>query len=370
MKKIILLFVPLFLSIVGYSQVTITMEESGGVYKIPCTVNGFKMKFVFDTGASVVSLSQSMASIMLDNGYLSEDDYLGESQTHIADGSNVDVLVVNLKDFEVGGFHLSNVTATVKDGQNVPLLMGMSAIEKLGKVTLSGNKLIIHKPSVKLSAAEISSLRNEIKQRFNAKDWDSVIEKSERLKNATSFNNQWDYYYYILALENTEQSIFGLYITLRELCEEWESSGINTNDKNRSEIYYIWAPHTDVFKDDSEYETLRLYKKALKFSSLENRWKILSSLYIYSEGLEENRIDYLKKSIEAYLEYKQISLSMIFDNKVKDHFLGYQYYEYALYEQNHEKDYSQRDMYLRLSAKCGNQDAIDFCFKNNINYTK
>lgn len=359
------------LSLNGYSQVTITMEESGGVYKVPCTVNGLKMKFVFDTGASVVSLSQSMASFMIDNGYLSESDYLGNGQTHIADGSIIDVAVVNLKDFEVGGFHLSNVTATVKDGQNVPLLMGMSAIEKLGKISLSGNKLIIHKPTVKLSAAEISSLRNEIKQQFKAKDWDGVIEKSERLKNATFFNNQWDYYYYIVALEKTEKSIFGKGIIIRELCEEWELSGISTSDKNRSEIYYIWAPHTDIEKDGSEYETLRLFKKALKFSTtLEDKCSIYSALYIYSDGLEENRIDYLKKSIEAYLEYKQISLSDIFDNKVKDHFLGYQYYNYALYEQNHEKDYSQRDLYLRLAAKCGDQEAINFCFKNNINFTK
>ena len=353
------MFVPLFLSIVGYSQVTITMEESGGVYKIPCTVNGLKMKLVFDTGASVVSLSQSMASIMLDNGYLSENDYLGESQTHIADGSNVDVLVVNLKDFEVGGFHLSNVTATVKDGQNVPLLMGMSAIEKLGKVTLSGNKLIIHKPSVKLSAAEISSLRNEIKQLFKAEDWDSVIEKSERLKNATSFNNQWDYYYYIVALDKPGGEFYRR-DDIRDLCEEWESSGITTNDKNRSEIYAIWAPTVD----GSKYEALRLLKKALNYSTPENRWRILQSLYVYSD-----EIDNLKKAIEAYLEYKQISLSMVFDNKVKDDALGFMYYEYAIYEED-MGDYSQRDLYYRLSAKCGEQLAIEYCFKNNINFTK
>lgn len=358
MKRIILLFASLFLSIVGYSQVTITMEDSGGVYKIPCTVNGLKMKFVFDTGASVVSLSQSMASFMMDNGYLSENDYLGRSQTQIADGSMVDVLVVNLKDFEVGGFHLSNVTATVKDGQNVPLLMGMSAIEKLGKVSLSGNKLMIHKPSVKLSTAEIASLRNEIQRLFKAKDWDEVIEQSERLRKATSFNNQWDYYYYISALDKPVE--FYRKDDIRDLCEEWESSGITTNDKNRSEIYTIWASAVD----DSKYESLRLLKKALNYSTPENRWRILQSLYVYSD-----EIDYLKKAIEAYLEYKQISLSKVFDNKVKDDALGFMYYEYALYEED-MGDYSQRDLYYRLSAKCGEKLAIDYCFENNINFTK
>lgn len=187
MKKIILLL-SLFLSTtLCFSQVTITMEESGGVYKVPCSVNGLKMKFIFDTGASVVSLSQSMASFMMDNGYLSEKDFLGKSQMTIADGSVVDVLVVNLKDFEVGGFHLSNVIATVKDGQNVPLLMGQSAIEKLGRVSLSGNKLIIHKPKVSLTASEIASLRKAIQSSYNARDWEKVAEQSAQLKDATTF---------------------------------------------------------------------------------------------------------------------------------------------------------------------------------------
>ena len=31
------------------AQVTITMEQDGGVYKVPCVVNGAKMKFIFDT---------------------------------------------------------------------------------------------------------------------------------------------------------------------------------------------------------------------------------------------------------------------------------------------------------------------------------
>ena len=370
------MFVPLFLSIVGYSQVTITMEESGGVYKIPCTVNGLKMKFVFDTGASVVSLSQSMASFMMDNGYLSDNDYLGKSQTQIADGSTVDVLVVNLKDFEVGGFHLSNVTATVKDGQNVPLLMGMSAIEKLGKVSLSGNKLMIHKPSVKLSTAEIASLRNEIQRLFKAEDWDRVIEKSERLKNATTFNSQWDYYYYIMAIRQSDVYHIRKGNVLLDLCDEWETSNIQTSDKIRGELYRQKATYLSWYSmdDDADSKSLDYYKKALPYSTLENRWSILHGIALYYDGFEVKNgkyaIDYLKQAIDACLEYKKVSLAMVLENKVKDTSLGNMYFSLAEYEEKYNKDYSQRDFYLKLSAKCGYQDAIDFCFENNINFLK
>lgn len=32
-----------------FSQTVIQMEEYGGVYRIPCKVNGAKMKLIFDT---------------------------------------------------------------------------------------------------------------------------------------------------------------------------------------------------------------------------------------------------------------------------------------------------------------------------------
>ena len=40
-------------------------------------------------------------------------------------------------------FEGEDVKATIKDQLNAPLLLGQSAIEKLGKVTIDGYKLII-----------------------------------------------------------------------------------------------------------------------------------------------------------------------------------------------------------------------------------
>ena len=58
MRKYI--FAILFLSSLYFqAQTTIKMEKEGGVYTIPCTLNGIKLKFIFDTGASGVSLSSN-----------------------------------------------------------------------------------------------------------------------------------------------------------------------------------------------------------------------------------------------------------------------------------------------------------------------
>ena len=56
MKKAII-FLFLFIPFTVIAQVTIQMQEENGVYKIPCEVNGLRMNFIFDTGASNVCIS-------------------------------------------------------------------------------------------------------------------------------------------------------------------------------------------------------------------------------------------------------------------------------------------------------------------------
>ena len=144
MKKQILLFLALIMSVVASAQVTIQMEKDGGVYKVPCTVNGVKMKFIFDTGAAMVCISQNMAQFLLDGDYLSIDDIVGTGQSQVADGSLVNHVEIILRDIEIGGMHLRNVKAIVTEGQNAPLLLGQTAISELGRVTIDGNRLLVH----------------------------------------------------------------------------------------------------------------------------------------------------------------------------------------------------------------------------------
>ena len=42
----------------------IYMKREGGVYKIPCKVNGVELEFIFDTGAADVSLSSVEANFL------------------------------------------------------------------------------------------------------------------------------------------------------------------------------------------------------------------------------------------------------------------------------------------------------------------
>ena len=53
---------------IGLSQNYVQMNKHGGVYHVPCKVNGLALDFIFDTGASDVSISLSEAAFMLKNG--------------------------------------------------------------------------------------------------------------------------------------------------------------------------------------------------------------------------------------------------------------------------------------------------------------
>lgn len=148
MKHIIVLFIALMGCLCLNAEVRIHMEKEAGVYKVPCQVNGLKIKFIFDTGAAIVSISSSYANMMLANGYLEETDITGVSKSILADGSVVENLVVNLREVKIGGLTLKDVTAYIVTSQNAPLLLGQSVIQRLGKVSIDGEYLVVHDSNI------------------------------------------------------------------------------------------------------------------------------------------------------------------------------------------------------------------------------
>ena len=145
------------LPLVTIGQTVVQMIEDMGVYKVPCEVNGLKVKMIFDTGASVVSLSQSFAEIMIDNGCLSSADFIGESKSLIADGSMVKHTNIILRSIKICDITLNDVKAIVVNNQSAPLLFGQSAIQMLGDISIKGDKLYINRGKETISASSKNS---------------------------------------------------------------------------------------------------------------------------------------------------------------------------------------------------------------------
>ena len=125
------------------AQTTITMQREGGVYTVPCTVNGLKLRFIFDTGASDVSISATEALFMLKNGYLNSNDILGEQKYSNASGDISVGTVITLRKIEFAGLTLNNIRASVVHSSDAPLLLGQTAIQQLGGYKIDGDKLTI-----------------------------------------------------------------------------------------------------------------------------------------------------------------------------------------------------------------------------------
>lgn len=128
---------------VRVEKVAIKMNPNGGVYDIPCVVNGVKMNFIFDTGASNVCISLTEALFLYKNGFLSDSDIIGKTQSQIADGSIVENTEILLHSIDVGGILITDVKALVSSSIDAPLLLGQSAIKKLGSFEVKGDSLYI-----------------------------------------------------------------------------------------------------------------------------------------------------------------------------------------------------------------------------------
>ena len=158
MKRIlILLILSLFVCNINAQKIIELEESRSGTYKISCKVNGAKMKMIFDTGASNVSLSLSMAKYLFENDYLTKDDFVNVGKASIADGSVVDNFIINIREIEVDGVILNDVKASIIDTQEAPLLFGQSAIQKLGRIEIRGNQLVLLEHGVKDDKAEYNA---------------------------------------------------------------------------------------------------------------------------------------------------------------------------------------------------------------------
>jgi len=149
MRKFILYF-SLIISFTNYvfSQRVIEMKYENGIYTIPCKVNGVPMKFIFDTGASDVSISITEAKFLAKQGFLSDNDVKGTVKYKIANGEIEEGTKINIKEINIDGYILKDIEASIVHQLNAPLLLGQSAISKLGKFQLDGNKLIIRDSNI------------------------------------------------------------------------------------------------------------------------------------------------------------------------------------------------------------------------------
>jgi aspartyl protease family protein len=129
----------------GNSNITtIRMTEQNGVYEVPIEVNDVPLNFIFDTGASSISISATEAQILLENGKISKDDFEGNENFTDATGRVSEGTILRLRRVKIGDKTIEDVEASVIDSPDAPLLLGQTAMQRFGKITIDYNNQVIY----------------------------------------------------------------------------------------------------------------------------------------------------------------------------------------------------------------------------------
>ncbi|GAB4023797.1 retropepsin-like aspartic protease family protein [Spirosoma koreense] len=128
---------------IGSGPTEVAMEKQNGVFKVPVIVNGVPMKFILDTGASLISISATEAEFMYKQGAITEADIVGQSKFQDANGDISPGDVIRLKSVQIGDRVLENVNASVVRSTKAPLLLGQSALSKFGKISVDYRRNVV-----------------------------------------------------------------------------------------------------------------------------------------------------------------------------------------------------------------------------------
>ena len=105
---------------------------------IPVKLNGIAMSVIYDTGCSGVQISLHELQTLLKNGRFDQNDFIGFTTASIADGSEVENGVVNIKQLEIGNgdnsLVLHDVKASVALNQKAPILLGNTVLDELATI--------------------------------------------------------------------------------------------------------------------------------------------------------------------------------------------------------------------------------------------
>jgi clan AA aspartic protease (TIGR02281 family) len=121
----------------------VPIERRGDTYRVLVRVNDtITLPFLLDTGATDLVIPADVALTLIRAGALASGDFIGKSRYALANGSEEVSDLVVLREVQVGGHAVRNVTASISPPQGEPLL-GQSFLSKFGTVTLDYKRLIL-----------------------------------------------------------------------------------------------------------------------------------------------------------------------------------------------------------------------------------
>lgn len=124
-------------------------RNSGDLAEVQVSLNGVPFNVWWDTGASMTCISSLEFVKLMKEGKISDDDYVGNVGSTIADGSSTVEKVYKISEIFILGqdnehyLRLNDVYVAVAENLGAPLLLGQNVIKELPAHTFDDNKEII-----------------------------------------------------------------------------------------------------------------------------------------------------------------------------------------------------------------------------------
>lgn len=119
---------------------TVSLEAGrGNSLLIPCIINGFNVKVMYDNNDRGLIFSLPEALKLLQTGAITKNDFIGDANVILADGSISDKAVFRIKEIRIGQRSTTNVEAIVSHKLTEGVIMGESTILMLGRFKLDQN---------------------------------------------------------------------------------------------------------------------------------------------------------------------------------------------------------------------------------------
>lgn len=124
---------------------TVALEAGkGNSLMIPCIVNGYNVKVMFDRNDRGLIFSVNEALRLLQTGAIEKSDFIGDPNVILAEGTIKDKAVFKIKEMRIGQRTATGLEATVSAKITEGVIMGESTIGMFGRFKLDeNNKQII-----------------------------------------------------------------------------------------------------------------------------------------------------------------------------------------------------------------------------------
>lgn len=333
-------------------------EKSASAQILRCVTDGVAMNGRIDPKSWYVSLSASTFMFLYENGSIGEDEVTGTYSMKISTGETKTVLGLKLKMFMVEGKSYDGIRACVIDNQNVPVLIGLSALP--GEEEYMEDLITKAKEDEAVKAWSDSMAhanKNLAIKYFNEKSYNLAADKFARLKDAGQLDSR-STYFYICTL-----AFSGDYRRCVDEGEAW----LKENDGNPNQAtveMLVGASYQQLGEKDKAIRYKKLYlERTVPDKDYGTYINVLLSLGSCLNGIDETEaLNYYKKAFELVSDHGGFTEKMVSDGLIQDEAAATALYGMGIsaLRSGNKKDGRR---WMVDAALCGNADAADFCRK-------